>query len=294
METRSLNTIKLRHLIVALCLPAVVGCVPEGSGGRGVAGELRVSSTPSGATLFINGEAKGVTGEPERPFSVALPSGHYRLEAELRNDELAVWRQSAEVEFDANKVMAPVHLVLDKQLTAAGEAHAAAEKTRLQQLQEKALAHFEPQADGTVLQPQRGLMWMRCSLGQTWTGTGCSGEAKKFSHAQAEKAAAAMRFAGYEDWRLPTQPELLDLLYCSSGARHQFKSDGMGGGCVGEFRSPTILDSVFPDTPPGNYWSSTPNERLAYSAWGVSFNTGHTGTGGRTEYVHVRLVRDVK
>lgn len=291
METAKRLALTGRKWRVGLLLPALMACGQGGVPGGGAPGELRLSTEPAGASIRINGEQRGVSGDSTRPLNLTLSPGAYQIEAELQRDALAVWHGRHELTVTAGQALAPVHLVLARQLTPEGEASARSEQERLNTLHERALAQFVAQDDGTVHQPEAGLVWMRCSLGQTWTGSECTGEAQRLSHAQAEKAAAAVEFAGQHDWRLPTQPELLALVYCSSGMRHQPKSDGMGGGCAGDYRSPTVLDSVFPNTPAGNFWSSTPNERFAFSAWGVSFNTGHTGTGGRTEYVHARLVR---
>ncbi|MDZ3824098.1 MAG: hypothetical protein U0S76_10885, partial [Pseudoxanthomonas sp.] len=41
-------------------------------------------------------------------------------------------------------------------------------------------ADFEADADGTARHLATGLVWMRCAIGQTWTGTGCSGQAMSF------------------------------------------------------------------------------------------------------------------
>ena len=53
--------------------------------------------------------------------------------------------------------------------------------------------------DGTFTDTNTGLQWMRCSMGQTWTGSTCSGEAK--THTWQEAMALKMSFAGKDDWR---------------------------------------------------------------------------------------------
>jgi len=35
-------------------------------------------------------------------------------------------------------------------------------------------------ANGTALDTKTGLLWMRCLVGQTWTGSTCSGEGERF------------------------------------------------------------------------------------------------------------------
>ena len=41
--------------------------------------------------------------------------------------------------------------------------------------------HYKDLGDGTVLDTQANLQWMRCALGQTWNGQTCVGEAKQFN-----------------------------------------------------------------------------------------------------------------
>ncbi|WP_168735263.1 Lcl C-terminal domain-containing protein [Pseudothauera rhizosphaerae] len=179
-------------------------------------------------------------------------------------------------------------------LPAAAPARTQAEEQRLARLEAAALARFEARDDGTVRETAAGLLWMRCSLGQQWDGGTCTGEAQRYSWNQAQEAAAGARFGGHADWRLPARTELYGLVHCSSGMRKQLDRDGAGGGCAGRYHSPAILPAVFPQTPVGNFWSDTPHPQFSYSAWGVSFNTGVTGTGARNDYVYVRLVRDAR
>jgi hypothetical protein len=44
--------------------------------------------------------------------------------------------------------------------------------------------------DGTVTDAKTGLMWMQCSLGQTWTANGCSGSPMSYTWENALQAAA--------------------------------------------------------------------------------------------------------
>ena len=46
-------------------------------------------------------------------------------------------------------------------------------------------ANFILHNDGTATHKTTGLVWMRCSLGQTWEGETCSGPAEGFSWADA-------------------------------------------------------------------------------------------------------------
>jgi len=142
--------------------------------------------------------------------------------------------------------------------------------------------------NGTALDTETGLMWMmwmRCLVGQTWTGSTCSGEGKGFNWEDAKKQSA--NFAGYSDWRIPTIEELRTLLYCSSGKPEYFPN---GDGCDGDYQRPTIVQSVFPNTPSSWVWSGSPNANYSNYAWHVHFDDGYDDNY-RNDGKHVRLVR---
>ncbi|HRP96403.1 MAG TPA: DUF1566 domain-containing protein [Rhodocyclaceae bacterium] len=254
---------------------------------------LRIATQPGGAEVYIGGRHQGTTpAEAGKTLAIRLPGGQYDIEAHKAVDAYREYRGQLQYRHDDARPAPPVELVLDLRLTAAGEQQQADEARRLEAHRRAALERFVPNDDGTVTDTRLGLVWMRCSLGQTWTGDGCAGEARQLNWDQALKAAEDFSHAGVAGWRLPTQPELHSITHCSTGRRFEPGADGMGGGCAGEYQRPTILDTIFPDTPAANFWTSTPHERFSFSAWGVSFHSGHTGTGGRSDYVHVRLVRD--
>lgn len=129
-----------------------------------------------------------------------------------------------------------------------------------------------------------GLEWQRCSLGQTWDGRTCVGEAQTFTW---EKA----RFAGNRvpDWRLPTVDELKSLTYCSSGAPAHFTNGQM---CQGEYRRPTIAQEAFPNTPSLSFWSGSLNTNFSSSAWSVDVGNGSSSVSDLSSSFRVRLVRD--
>ncbi|MDP2903568.1 MAG: DUF1566 domain-containing protein [Methylovulum sp.] len=125
--------------------------------------------------------------------------------------------------------------------------------------------------DGTVTHKTTGLTWMRCVLGQTWTGSTCTGTAQTYSYAKAKALTAS--FAGYSDWRLPNIAELQTIV-------------------ERENISPAINTSVFPSTPTKPFWSSSPYVGYPDYAWNVVFNSGNVGYGyGRSSSLPVRLVR---
>ncbi|MBK1640575.1 hypothetical protein CKO12_01505 [Chromatium okenii] len=128
--------------------------------------------------------------------------------------------------------------------------------------------------DGVALDTQTNLQWMRCALGQTWTGQtcGCVGEAKQFKWDNAIKVAKDTRHAGYTDWRLPTIDELKKLIVTG--------------------QKPTINQQAFPNTPGSWFWSGSPYAGYSDYAWSVYFSDGYAGYYSyRYNSFHVRLVR---
>ncbi len=126
------------------------------------------------------------------------------------------------------------------------------------------------------------LQWQRCSLGQTWTGATCAGEATTYKWDEAQRVAPA-------GWRLPTKEELASLIYCSSGQPAYWKSATEP--CKGVYTSPTIWSAAFPDTPKGMFWSSSPHAGYSYGAWIVDFYYGSVYYGAKSNARCVRLVR---
>jgi hypothetical protein len=142
----------------------------------------------------------------------------------------------------------------------------------------KAIAATTPDArftignDGTATHRPTGLTWMRCSLGQTWDGKTCIGEAAGFTWGAALQAANRQSFAGRTDWRLPNKNELASIVEEACSA-------------------PAINEKVFPATPPAFFWSSSPYAGLAQGAWSVDFAFGPVNASVKTGSLNVRLVR---
>lgn len=81
---------------------------------------------------------------------------------------------------------------------------------------------YRDHGNGTVTDTQTGLQWMRCSYGMTWNrdDAKCEGAARRvFS----DKLPQQVSYANYEDWRIPTEDELANLIYC----RHHNHPDYM-------------------------------------------------------------------
>ena len=101
-------------------------------------------------------------------------------------------------------------------------------------------ARFEVVGGGEqIADAVTGLIWQRCSLGQTWDGTACTGRAQSFSWAAALSAADAASADSGVRWRVPNAKELASI------------SDDQ--------RSDPAIDlTAFPNTPVQLYWTSTP------------------------------------
>lgn len=143
-------------------------------------------------------------------------------------------------------------------------------------------SRFVDNADGTVTDSATALTWKRCSEGQAWNGTTCTGNEATFTWQQALQVGTDAAFAGASDWRLPNIKELSSLV------EYQ---------CV----TPAINLVVFPNTSGMFFWSSTVfSHALSYQGWDerahyVSFYDGISN--GSDDYGYkgyskaVRLVR---
>lgn len=113
-----------------------------------------------------------------------------------------------------------------------------------------------------------GLIWQRCSLGQTWNGSTCTGTANTYPWQNALKAAKAVG----NGYRLPNIKELTSIVELKCYA-------------------PAINLHTFPNTPSDRYWSSSPHAYGNYSAWGVYFLYGYDYNHGKGYQGAVRAVR---
>lgn len=145
--------------------------------------------------------------------------------------------------------------------------------------------------DGTV--SIGNMFWMRCSLGQQWDGTTCTGNTLWYQRDDAQMMPGLMNaqggFAGHSDWRLPTATELASLRVCSSGEanlRYGGTISAHGGttfqSCDGDYSSPTLDTNLFPETPGGPFWGGP---------WYINFKFGSISSGNASDRAAVRLVR---
>lgn len=119
-----------------------------------------------------------------------------------------------------------------------------------------------------VLDTKTKLVWARCSVGQTWSGTTCTGTATGMTH-----EAALTHATTHTGWRLPNVKELASLA---------------DKGC----RNPAIDVSVFPNTVSNPYWTLSPYVGLSNDAGFVNFNNGSVNYSSyRSNLYYVRLVR---
>ncbi|MFH7326056.1 DUF1566 domain-containing protein [Desulfurivibrio sp. C05AmB] len=139
-------------------------------------------------------------------------------------------------------------------------------------------ADFTQHGDGTVTHHITGLMWMRCSLGQSWDGDVCSGNAELLAWPHisfaVERFNAEGGFAGHEDWRMPTRDELVSIV------EHR---------CA----SPSINGIIFPNTPRTRFLTASAEENDKSKPWYVYFDNGYVGKGYVGARGAIRLVRTV-
>lgn len=112
-----------------------------------------------------------------------------------------------------------------------------------------------------------GLVWARCSVGQSWDGSTCTGSIKYMNYNEAMKYAE-----NQNSWRLPDKEELYSLINK-------------------ERNNPAIDIEIFPNTPSVFYWSSSSYEDDSNYAWLVSFGDGYIGNFSRYNSGAARLVK---
>ncbi len=133
-------------------------------------------------------------------------------------------------------------------------------------------AEFELKENGEVLHLPSNLIFMRCSIGQTWDGNTCLGEADSLTWKQALEVSLSTQFNQLKSWRLPNLKELSVILERA---------------CV----RPSINQTIFPNTPSSSYWTNTPSTMQQGSAWSVAFSNASNTVTMFDRSMHVRLVR---
>ena len=138
-------------------------------------------------------------------------------------------------------------------------------------------SRYEINSDGTVTDIETGLMWLRCSLGQTYEADGdyCRGAASSHDWYSALEAANNYSVSGNVNWRLPNIKELRSI-----AAYDRY--------------DPAINHEVFPNSKFSYYWSASPDAFYSGYAWALSFEHGNDSTYSRDWDLYVRLVRSTR
>lgn len=139
--------------------------------------------------------------------------------------------------------------------------------------------------DGTITDHKTRLVWQRCSLGQRWSGNSCTGAAKALKWDDAYKEATA----GGASWRLPTKDELKELVHCGGSTLTPLQDNTT---CPQSISRTAIAETIFPETQPGKYWTSSPVAAGSRNTWLVNFRDGATEYDFKHNALFVRLVRN--
>jgi hypothetical protein len=122
------------------------------------------------------------------------------------------------------------------------------------------LEKYTDNGDDTITDNVTQLMWQKTApstvYSQTDAATHCS----------------TLTQAGYDDWRLPTEMELVSLIDFGSA-------------------SPCMDTRYFPNASSDAFWSSTPSSASGALAWGVTFLNGSIGTNAIALPYGARCVR---
>jgi hypothetical protein len=128
---------------------------------------------------------------------------------------------------------------------------------------------FTDNGDGSIKDNATGLIWQKCSKGQS--GNDCSGYSQNIHWDEALIHCEGLTLAGRDDWRLPSINELKSII--------NYKRSG-----------PAINMEYFPNTPAYSYWTSSTFLSSPYTAWSVNFGTGDTYYEPTSSYSHIRCV----
>ena len=132
-----------------------------------------------------------------------------------------------------------------------------------------------------VIQPGTNLCWKRCPIGQTWTGTSCSGTEQPCGWESAGPFCAQLG----DGFRLPTKTEMMELLGGCTPPADDRERPVYCDDCA----SSPACSEMFPgDT--GYYWTGTVYDPSA-SVWDVQFLIGDIDNGAIVNSIAVRCVR---
>lgn len=137
-------------------------------------------------------------------------------------------------------------------------------------------ARFVFDDNGTVIDKQTKIIWMRCAMGQKWDGKTCTGRAREYSWQEAMDAVAELNsdtFGEPSSWRLPLVPELASIV-----ERQCFE--------------PRVNLLVFPATPSKAFWTGMKKKGRAEQAYAIDFGRGKVMPRKKTQTGPVRLMHD--
>lgn len=126
--------------------------------------------------------------------------------------------------------------------------------------------------DGTITDGVNNLLWQKCQMGQTFSGT-CTGTITTDTWQNALSYCNALTWAGRTDWRLPNINELLSIV--------DFTAD-----------TPAINLTYFPTTTVNNYLSSTTNASSPGGMAYVYFEQGIINNQPKSSAYEARCVTD--
>ena len=131
---------------------------------------------------------------------------------------------------------------------------------------------FEVYENGEVLHIASQLIFMRCSIGQTYINETCENEPSALNWQQALQESVKNEFNGSKNWRLPNVKELSAITERA---------------CV----RPSINEDIFPNTSPDDYWTSTTSVTHPQSAWAIGFSNASNAKRLKNRSLYARLVR---
>ena len=125
-----------------------------------------------------------------------------------------------------------------------------------------------------VIDLERQIEWLRCSVGQRWNGNECIGNIINLSQDMVPKALEIANEQLGGTWRLPSKAELTSLV-CK------------------ECPSPKINKEIFPNTDNAPYWTGDRSFFNSKFYVSVNFHTGFSfNRFSPIKELAVRLVRD--
>lgn len=131
------------------------------------------------------------------------------------------------------------------------------------------IQNFQDNGDGTVTDRATGLVWQKCSAGQS-NNASCSGTPTTYTFTASATYCKNLTLAG-RTWRLPNPNELFSIVDITKNS------------------VPTIKTEYFPNTS-DYYWTSTTYEVNNYEAFFVYFDDGSVNPTNKSGSYKVRCV----